>query len=58
MDKLFGEIDYVEAGEQETAADKVENNIYQEAHARERSNSESIDMASKSPQAEHHELKV
>lgn len=31
MDKLFGEVDYVEAGEQETEAEKVETVTYEEA---------------------------
>ena len=31
MDKLFGEIDTVEAGEQETSANKIEANAYAEA---------------------------
>lgn len=31
MDKIFGEVDYVEAGEQETEAEKVETVTYEEA---------------------------
>ena len=58
MDKIFGEIDYVEAGEQETAADKVENHIYQEAHEQEpHSGDGGIEMSPKGAEAEHVEVK-
>lgn len=54
MDKIFGEIDYVEAGERETEAEKVENVTYVEAHAR----TGSLEGGPKEVDSEHVETKV
>lgn len=32
MEKIFGEVDFVEAGENETAAEKIEASAYSTAH--------------------------
>ena len=49
MDKLFGEIDNVEAGEHETSANKIEANAYAEA-PRSRNGSSDTDKAEVSEQ--------